>query len=72
MRIAQAVRTPPMFPTDKEIRRAVEIALRVCAEVSDDRIVLRKNKVEPFLRILELEVLDIIIRELQSMIDRLR
>ena len=56
----------------REIYKAVEIAIEVCAEVSDERIVLRKDKIRSFVTILQLELLDIVIHEIQSILDRTR
>jgi hypothetical protein len=56
----------------RDILKAVEIAVEVCAEVSDDRIVLRQDKIRPFVTILQLELLDIVISEMQRILDRTR
>jgi hypothetical protein len=56
----------------REIRKAVEIAIEVCAEVSDDRIVLRTDKLRPFVAILQLELADLVIHEMQRILDRTR
>ena len=57
---------------DREIRNAVEIAIEVCAEVSDDRIVVPKDKMQSFVYILQLELLDIVISEMERILDRRR
>ena len=57
---------------ERDIRKAVEIAIEVCAEVSNDRLVLRQDKVRSFVHILQLELLEIVIGEMERMLDRAR
>jgi|RhiMetdeSRZDD1v2_1073273.scaffolds.fasta_scaffold590285_1 hypothetical protein len=57
---------------EKEIRKAVEIALRVTADASDERFVLPRSEVEAFVRIVQLEVLEIFYREMKGLLDRLK